>query len=58
MPTRPIPEVQSTGAGDTFMVAYGSDRAAGIEPVTAARRANEMVATMLETRRDAETRSA
>ena len=53
LPTRSVPEVQSTGAGDTFMVAYSSDRAAGIEPVTAARRANELVAAMLERRRAA-----
>lgn len=58
VPTRAVPEVQSTGAGDTFMVAYSSDRAAGIEPLTAARRANELVAAMLEKRRAAESPSA
>ena len=57
LPTTAVPDVQSTGAGDTFMVAYVSDRAAGIEPLTAARRANEMVAAMLEKRRAAESPS-
>lgn len=58
VPATAIPDVQTTGAGDTFMVSYTSDRAVGIEPVTAARRANELVAAMLEKRRAAESPSA
>jgi sugar/nucleoside kinase (ribokinase family) len=54
----PIPEVQTTGAGDTFMVSYSSDRAAGADPLTAAQRASDLVSAMLEQRRDAEARRA
>ena len=58
VPAVPVVVADTVGAGDTFMVAYASDRAAGIEPLTAARRANELVAAMLEKRRAAESRSA
>ena len=43
--------VHPTGAGDIFMVAYVSERAAGARPVESAQRAAEIVARALEERR-------
>lgn len=43
--------VQSTGAGDVFMVGYGVSRAGGATPLDAAREASELVALMLEERK-------
>lgn len=43
--------VQSTGAGDVFMVGYGVSRACGAAPLAAARDASELVAQMLEERK-------
>lgn len=52
---RKVCDVHTTGAGDTFTVAYVAGRAAGLDPVSAAIKASEVVATMLERRRAAET---
>ena len=54
IPARAVAGVQTTGTGDAFMVSYLADRAAGLAPLEAAKRASEMVAEMLETRRTAE----
>jgi sugar/nucleoside kinase (ribokinase family) len=43
--------VQTTGAGDAFMVAYAVARVDGNGPVAAARLASRLVAEMLEERR-------
>jgi sugar/nucleoside kinase (ribokinase family) len=50
VPARAVSNVQATGAGDTFMVAYASARSAGCDPVDAARRACELVSHVLEAR--------
>jgi sugar/nucleoside kinase (ribokinase family) len=47
----PVLGVQTTGAGDVFMVAYMAGRSEGAEPREAAARASEVVARMLEARR-------
>ncbi len=47
----PVLGVQTTGAGDAFMVGYATARADGAEPVEAARRASRLVAEMLEERK-------
>lgn len=47
----PVLGVQTTGAGDVFMVAYDVARSDGLDPVPAAERASELVARMLEDRR-------
>jgi sugar/nucleoside kinase (ribokinase family) len=54
IPARAVADVQTTGTGDAFMVSYLADRAAGVAPLDAARRASEMVAGILEERRTAE----
>jgi sugar/nucleoside kinase (ribokinase family) len=51
---RPMLGVQSTGAGDVFMVGYGVSRACGAAPLDAAREASELVARMLEERKRGE----
>jgi len=47
---RPVLGVQTTGAGDLFMVGYASARADGADPVEAARSASKLVADLLEER--------
>jgi sugar/nucleoside kinase (ribokinase family) len=46
----PVLGVQTTGAGDAFMVGYAVARVDGDDPVGAARRASRLVAEMLEER--------
>jgi sugar/nucleoside kinase (ribokinase family) len=48
---RPVLGVQTTGAGDAFMVGYAVARVDGHDPVGAARLASRLVAEMLEERR-------
>lgn len=48
----PVLGVQTTGAGDAFMVGYASARADGAAPVEAAATASRLVAELLEERRD------
>jgi sugar/nucleoside kinase (ribokinase family) len=50
---RPVLGVQTTGAGDAFMVGYATARTEGAEPAEAARAASRLVADMLEERRRA-----
>jgi sugar/nucleoside kinase (ribokinase family) len=47
----PVLGVQTTGAGDAFMVGYAMARADGAEPVEAARDASRLVAELLEERK-------
>jgi sugar/nucleoside kinase (ribokinase family) len=47
----PVLGVQTTGAGDMFMVGYAVARVEGDDPVVAARRASRLVAETLEERR-------
>src|SRR5262249_42035261 len=47
----PVLGVQTTGAGDAFMVGYATARVDGHDPVTAARLASRLVAQMLDDRR-------
>ncbi len=47
----PVYGVQTTGAGDAFMVGYALARTDGAEPVEAARRASRLVAELLEERK-------
>ena len=47
----PVLGVQTTGAGDTFMVAFAASRAEGLTAVAAARAASRVVAEMLEGRK-------
>jgi sugar/nucleoside kinase (ribokinase family) len=49
----PVLGVQTTGAGDAFMVGYVAARAEGAEPVDAARAASRLVAELLEERKRA-----
>jgi sugar/nucleoside kinase (ribokinase family) len=49
----PVLGVQTTGAGDAFMVGYATSRADGHDPVQAARDASRLVAEMLEARKRA-----
>jgi sugar/nucleoside kinase (ribokinase family) len=49
--TGPVLDVQTTGAGDVFMVAYIASRSDGEHPVAAANRAAAVVARMLEERK-------
>jgi sugar/nucleoside kinase (ribokinase family) len=49
----PVLGVQTTGAGDAFMVGYATSRADGHDAVTAARNASRLVAEMLEERKRA-----
>jgi sugar/nucleoside kinase (ribokinase family) len=47
----PVLGVQTTGAGDAFMVAYAAARTEGADPIEAARRASRLVAETLEERK-------
>jgi sugar/nucleoside kinase (ribokinase family) len=47
----PVLGVQTTGAGDVFMVGYVAARSDGEEPVAAAGKASELVARMLDERK-------
>jgi len=47
----PVLGVQTTGAGDVFMVGYVAARSDGEEPRAAAERASELVARMLDARK-------
>lgn len=47
----PVLGIQTTGAGDVFMVGYVAARSEGAEPRGAAERASELVARMLEERK-------
>jgi sugar/nucleoside kinase (ribokinase family) len=49
----PVLDVQTTGAGDAFAVAYVAARCDGAQPVGAAEQASEVVARMLEDRKRA-----
>ena len=49
----PVLGVQTTGAGDAFIVGYATARADRHDPVTAARLASRLVAQMLVDRRRA-----
>jgi fructokinase len=51
VPTTPVLEVETTGAGDAFMVGYAAARTDGAEPVDAAAGASALVARMLDERR-------
>ena len=51
LPTTPVLGVETTGAGDAFMVAYVSARADGVTPVEAARAGSALVGEMLRARR-------
>jgi sugar/nucleoside kinase (ribokinase family) len=51
VPTNPVLGVETTGAGDAFMVAYAVARVDGASPVGAAAQASALVARMLEERR-------
>ena len=51
VPTTPVLGVETTGAGDAFMVAYVSAREDGAPPVDAARAGSALVAEMLEARK-------
>ena len=52
---RPVLGVQTTGAGDVFMVSYIVARSDGAEPVAAAASASRIVAEMLEDRLQTQT---
>jgi sugar/nucleoside kinase (ribokinase family) len=47
----PVLGVQTTGAGDAFMVGYATARADGADAVEAARHASRLVAELLEERK-------
>lgn len=51
VPTTPVLGVETTGAGDAFMVAYVSARHDGAAPVEAARAGSSLVADMLTERK-------
>jgi sugar/nucleoside kinase (ribokinase family) len=52
VPTTPVLDVETTGAGDAFMVAYLTAREDGSDPVEAARAASALVGRMLISRKD------
>ena len=52
VPTTPVLDVETTGAGDAFMVAYLAARDDGLDPVEAARAASALVGQMLTSRKD------
>lgn len=52
VPTTPVLEVETTGAGDAFMVAYVIARSDGAGPTDAAREASALVARMLTQRKE------
>ncbi|HST25067.1 MAG TPA: PfkB family carbohydrate kinase [Gaiellaceae bacterium] len=49
----PVDDVQTTGAGDVFMVAYAVGRVDGLDPVAAAEAATRLVGELLRERRRA-----
>ena len=49
----PVLGVQTTGAGDAFMVGYGAARSDGASPAAAARHGSRLVAELLEERKRA-----
>jgi sugar/nucleoside kinase (ribokinase family) len=51
VPTTPVLGVETTGAGDAFMVAYVTARHGGARPVEAARAGSSLVARMLTERK-------
>jgi sugar/nucleoside kinase (ribokinase family) len=51
LPTTPVLGVETTGAGDAFMVAYVSARGDGASPIEAARAGSALVAQMLRERK-------
>jgi len=51
VPTTPVLDVETTGAGDVFMVAYVSARHESATPVEAAKTGSALVARMLEERK-------
>ncbi len=51
VPTSPVTGVETTGAGDAFMVGYIAARSDGLPPVEAARGASRLVVGMLEERK-------
>ena len=51
LPTTPVLGVETTGAGDAFMVAYAVARTDGASPLDAARSASALVATLLADRK-------
>lgn len=51
VPTTPVLDVETTGAGDAFMVAYVTARDDGAAPVDAAAKASALVARMLTNRK-------
>jgi sugar/nucleoside kinase (ribokinase family) len=51
LPTTPVLGVETTGAGDAFMVAYAVARIDGASPLDAARSASALVGTMLAARK-------
>lgn len=53
VPTTPVLGVETTGAGDAFMVGYSTARCEGASPVDAAREASALVARMLAERKRA-----
>lgn len=53
-PAFKVTGVHATGAGDTFTVAYVAARSRGDEPLDAARAASQLVAELLQTRRESE----
>jgi len=53
VPTTPVLEVETTGAGDAFMVGYAAARVDGGSPVEAAREASALVIRMLRERKRA-----
>lgn len=53
VPTTPILGVETTGAGDAFMVAYAAARSDGASPVDAARAGSVLVARILTERKRA-----
>jgi sugar/nucleoside kinase (ribokinase family) len=53
VPTTPVLDVETTGAGDAFMVAYAIARSDGAPAVEAARTASALVSRLLEERKRA-----
>jgi sugar/nucleoside kinase (ribokinase family) len=51
LPTTPVLGVETTGAGDAFMVGYAVARTDGASPLDAARSASALVARMLDERK-------
>jgi sugar/nucleoside kinase (ribokinase family) len=51
LPTTPVLDVETTGAGDAFMVAYVTARDDGADPVDAARAASALVGRLLTSRK-------